>query len=146
MAIATFYLLTDDRQQQLACWLASECYRKGQQLYLHCEDEAQAHQVDELLWQFDPERFVPHNLVGEGPRGGAPVEIGYGNQSSSKKRLVLINLAAKVPNFAVNFGQIFDFVPVATEAKTVARERYRAYRQLGIELATHDLAKQPLSF
>ncbi len=27
------------------------------------------------LWARPAESFVPHNLAGEGPRGGAPVEI-----------------------------------------------------------------------
>ncbi|USD38016.1 MULTISPECIES: DNA polymerase III subunit chi [Ferrimonas] len=149
MANATFYVMAPDAEPDhltLACLLASDCYRRGQPVYIHCQDQGQSHEIDEKLWQFDPQRFVPHNLVGEGPRGGAPVEIGHNDQFSSKKRPVLINLSATVPQFAVEFAQIFDFVPAADDAKVQARERFRAYRQLKVALTTHDLAKQPLSF
>ena len=35
---------------------------KQQWVYIHCQDKQQAHAIDELLWQFEPSAFVPHNL------------------------------------------------------------------------------------
>ncbi|MCL1058831.1 DNA polymerase III subunit chi [Shewanella gelidimarina] len=123
-----------------ACELAQQAFVNQQWVYIHCTDKDQAYAIDELLWQFEPQSFVPHNLKGEGPAGGAPVEIGFDRLGANKNRHVLINLADQVPQFAVNFGQIIDFVANDDSHKAIARDRYRQYRTLGIALTTQDLS------
>ncbi|SHH96127.1 DNA polymerase III subunit chi [Ferrimonas marina] len=145
MANALFYILSDARLEAFACEVVARAYRKGQGVYLHCADQAQAHRIDDLLWQFDPDRFIPHNLVGEGPRGGGPVVVGWqdGDHAKMEKRPLLVNLSPDVPQFAVQFTQIIDFVPADEQAKAQARKRFAAYRQLGVNPTTQDLARQP---
>ncbi|WOT04498.1 DNA polymerase III subunit chi [Shewanella youngdeokensis] len=123
-----------------ACELAQQAFVNQQWVYIHCTDQEQAYAIDELLWQFEPSFFVPHNLKGEGLTGGAPVEIGFDKLGPNKNRQVLINLADQVPQFAVNFGQIIDFVANDDSHKAVARDRYRQYRTLGVALTTQDLS------
>ncbi|WP_413112675.1 DNA polymerase III subunit chi [Thaumasiovibrio sp. DFM-14] len=137
MTHATFYLM-DDKQPlfKFACDLASQYYRQGQRVYIHTEDKAAAEQIDNLLWQREPDGFVPHNLLGEGPRQGAPVEIGWGYLRHSGHRSILINLANNAANFAVTFAQVVDFVPCDENLKQLARERYKQYRHAGIQLQT----------
>ncbi|MGL5359543.1 MAG: DNA polymerase III subunit chi [Shewanella sp.] len=130
---------------QFACQVAQQAYLKQQLVYIHCENKALACDIDELLWQFEPTAFVPHNLKGEGPATGAPVEIGFDRLGANKSRQLLINLADQVPPFAVNFGHIIDFVANDDQHKAVARERYRQYRDLGVELTTQNLATHPLN-
>lgn len=155
MAQALFYLLTDatdgsnsakeGEQTLLACHLAARAFNQGPGAVIYCGDKTQAEQVDELLWQFDAERFVPHNLKGEGPQGGAPVVIDWvdADHSRPENRPLLINLAPELPNFAVQFAQIIDFVPADEQAKAQARRRFAAARQMGLNPSTHDLAQQP---
>ena len=87
--------------------------------------------------EFDPDSFVPHNLQGEGPKGGAPVEIGITPPVGNRK--VLINLAKNVPDYIRRFNQVFDFVPVEPVAKQAARERFKKLRQLGATITTQDI-------
>jgi DNA polymerase-3 subunit chi len=115
-----------------ACLQASHFYRQNQRVFIYTEDQAQAEQVDELLWAFDSDSFVPHNLVGEGPKQGAAVEIS--NQPPQGRRPVLINLTESVPNFANQFQFIVDFVPSDETKKQQARERFKAYRQWGFQV------------
>lgn len=134
-----------DEVYALACKLAQQAFIKQQWVYIHCQDKQQAHNIDELLWQFEPSAFVPHNLKGEGPMTGAPVEIGFDRLGPNKSRQLLLNLADQTPPFAVNFGHIIDFVANDAQHKAVARERYRQYRGLGVELTTQNLATHPLN-
>jgi len=153
MTQALFYLMPSvsptrenatEQVYRLACELAQHAYVKQQQVYLHCQSREQAYAIDELLWQFEPTAFVPHNLKGEGPVTGAPVEIGFDTLGPNKNRHLVINLADQVPSFAVDFGQIIDFVADDTGLKAIARDRYRQYKNLGIALCTQDLTAQPL--
>ena len=115
-----------------ACWQAAHFYRRNQGVFIYTQDQKNAHDIDEMLWAFEPDAFVPHNLVGEGPKNGAAVEISW--QPPTKRRPILINLTSTVPNFAGQFSTIIDFVPVNESLKQLARDRFRAYRQLGFRV------------
>ncbi|WP_394340995.1 DNA polymerase III subunit chi [Photobacterium leiognathi] len=132
-----------DFQCHFACHLAAMSYRQGNKVYLLAANKQQAEQIDEYLWQQDPDSFVPHNLIGEGPNGGSPVEIGWATLRHTGHRATLINLAETAPNFAVTFAQVVDFVPCDEKLKQLARERYKAYRLAGIQITTAAATETP---
>ena len=101
-----------------------------------CQDQAQAERIDEYLWQLDTNNFVPHNLAGEGLKGGSPVEICWPQKRNSGARHLLINLQQQFPEFAGVYRDIIDFVPVDDQQKSLARERYKAYKEAGFNLKT----------
>lgn len=118
-----------------ACHLATQCYSRKQRCVVLCEDQSQAEQFDELLWQQPSDRFVPHNLQGEGPAKGTPVEIAWQMQQGPA-RPVLINLSPTMPDTAGRFKLVYDFVPAQDDLKQQARERYKHYRAAGFPLET----------
>ena len=122
-----------------ACLQASHFYRQNQRVFIYTQDQAQAEQIDELLWAFESDSFVPHNLVGEGPKQGAAIEISY--QPPRSRRPVLINLTNTVPNFANQFQFIVDFVPSDETLKQQARERFKTCRQWGFQVDNQAVAE-----
>ena len=102
-----FYQLADDGSEvnslsHHACLQAAYFYRQKQKVFIYSKDKEKAHDIDEMLWAFDANSFVPHNLMGEGPSYGAPVEISW--QAPTGRRPVLINLTDTVPDFASQFS------------------------------------------
>ena len=137
-----FYILSENEFQNIetksdevnqllhqACLQAAHYYRQNQKVFIYTQDQKSAHDIDEMLWAFEPDSFVPHNLMGEGPRNGAVVEISW--QMPTNRRPILINLTSTVPNFASQFSTIIDFVPTDETLKQQARERFRTCRQWG---------------
>jgi DNA polymerase-3 subunit chi len=122
-----------------ACLQASYFYRQNQRVFIYTQDQLSAEQVDEMLWAFDSDSFVPHNLSGEGPKQGAAVEISH--QAPRGRRPVLINLTNTVPDFASQFNLIVDFVPDDEALKQLARERFKACRQLGFQVDNQAVAE-----
>ncbi|MCC2617318.1 DNA polymerase III subunit chi [Aestuariibacter halophilus] len=118
-----------------ACHVAAELSSKRQWCLVLCESQQQAEAVDELLWQFPAERFVAHNLSGEGPAKGAPVEIAW-QAPARPNRHTLINLSGQIPADVERYRQLIDFVPADEAAKQSARERYKAFRAAGYSLET----------
>ncbi|MFT6919390.1 MAG: DNA polymerase-3 subunit chi, partial [Cognaticolwellia sp.] len=47
-----------------ACLQAVHFYRQNQRVFIYTQDQQSAHDIDEMLWAFDPTSFVPHNLIG----------------------------------------------------------------------------------
>ncbi len=143
MKNATFYLLEHHDIQDgltaveaLACALAASRWRAGKRVLIACEDDAQALKLDEALWQREPASFVPHNLAGEGPRYGAPVEICWPGRRGNAPRDLLISLLPQCADFASAFHEVIDFVPHEEELKQLARDRYKGYRSVGFQLTT----------
>ncbi|ANE75839.1 DNA polymerase III subunit chi [Dickeya solani] len=143
MKNATFYLIDHDRLsgelnacEALACDLAAARWRAGQRVLIACEDEQQALRLDEALWQREPHEFVPHNLAGEGPRQGAPVELAWPQKRGNAPRDLLISLQPQFADFATAFHEVIDFVPYEESLKQLARDRYKAYRSVGFQLTT----------
>lgn len=121
----------------LAARSAAKLYRAGQRVFIYVDTVEDAHAIDEHLWQFDADSFVPHNLQGEGPKGGAPVEIGQ--MPPVGRRAILINLATHIPDFIRRFEQVYDFVPVEPMAKQAARERFKQLRTIGANISTKEI-------
>ncbi|MFT4654445.1 MAG: DNA polymerase-3 subunit chi [Kangiellaceae bacterium] len=103
-----------------------------------CATQTQAESFDDLIWQFPANKFIPHNLYGEGPDMGTPVEIIWHSAFLSMTKLrntaVVINLSQQYIENTNNINHIIDFVPVNENDKVQARERYKRYKQAGLRL------------
>ena len=147
MTQVIFYILPQEQESATAslsshfaqaCTIAAFYYQQNSKVFIYTDNQQDAFSVDEYLWQFDGDSFVPHNLLGEGPRYGTPVEISW--QAPTHPRQVLINLSTHAPDFAINFQQIIDFVPLAEPLKIAARIRYSAYKKMGLTLSTQTVS------
>lgn len=122
--------------EKLACEQIVDAWQKRKRILVACQDQPQAERIDEYLWQLKTDHFVPHNLAGEGMENGSPVEICWPEKRSSSKRQVLINLQDQFPDFSIIYNDVIDFVPVNSHQKSLARERYKAYKEVGFNLKT----------
>jgi len=120
-----------------AALLCAQCYQQNQWVFVYCQNQADAELLDEVLWRFDPDQFVPHNLAGEGPSRGAPVEISCTPPRTG--RAVLLNLADDIPAFYSRYQQVIEFVPFDEAEKAKARQRFKLYRQAGLSPQTVQL-------
>lgn len=125
-----------------ACEEAYQAWQQKKRVLIACQDQQQAERLDEYLWQLEPDHFVPHNLAGEGPRGGAPIEISWPEKRSSGARQLLINLQQHFADFMPIYQDIIDFVPADETLKTLARERYHQYKNVGFNLKTIPVSRE----
>lgn len=117
--------------------LISANYQKRQFLTVLCADKQQAEAIDEYIWQQPPDQFIAHNMQGEGPVNGSPVEITWlaaiDTRSIRNKKLVINVSHQFLPTFA-SYQHIIDFVPSDEALKIAARERYKQYKQAGCSM------------
>ncbi|MBI3771112.1 MAG: DNA polymerase III subunit chi [Gammaproteobacteria bacterium] len=141
-----FYVLPDASpkgRDLFACRLAEKAYRLGHSVYIQTADAAHAKALDELLWTYAQNSFVPHGIDGESPDPEAPVLIGstpaLRNPEEAHKREVLINLAPEVPLFFSTFARVAEVVNQEEQCKLAGREHYRFYRDRGYSLENHTI-------
>lgn len=141
MPTIDFYILAEASESSrlaFACRLLEKAYQNKHRVYVHTDDQIIAHQLDELLWTYRDDSFVPHNLYGEGPDPAPPIQIGFGVVPQNQ-RDILINFSTTVPDFYAQFSRIIEIVSHDSAIQNASREHYRFYRSHGLEITTHKL-------
>ncbi|MCC5792474.1 MAG: DNA polymerase III subunit chi [Legionellaceae bacterium] len=136
-----FYLLSSDQaadRWHFACQLIEKAWLKGNRVYVHCENKQHAESLDELLWTFRPDSFVPHHLQGEGPEPPPPVQLGYQHEPRGFSD-VLVNLDSSIPPFTQRFQRVVEIISQESSLRESARQHYRQYRSWQCELHTHTI-------
>lgn len=128
-----FYVLPDNSaagRLRAASQLAAKGWQHGLPVFIRCENPTQCAELDELLWRFRAERFIPHELYEQDPQ--APVVIGL-EQAPALGQGLLINLAPTLSPHTQGFSRVIEIVNQQPELLTVCRENFRLYRQQGYD-------------
>lgn len=136
-----FYLLASDQPDArwlIACRLLEKAYVKRHSVFVYCDNKLDAEHIDELLWTFRDDSFVPHNLQGEGPEPPPPVQIGYDKEPRGFND-ILLNLSNNIPPFYGKFKRIMELVTNIETEKELSRLHYKEYRAKGCALHIHNI-------
>jgi DNA polymerase-3 subunit chi len=136
-----FYILPEENANShllFICRLIEKAYRQRHRIYIHTENKTDAHKLDEMLWTYRDDSFLPHNLYGEGPDPAPPIQIGI-NAVPEQHRDILLNFSQQIPACHAQFARLLEIIPHETMAQAAGRERYRFYREQGFEINTHKL-------
>ncbi len=140
-----FYILgatAAHERLRTACRLAEKAWQKGHRVFIHTDSKETASSVDDMLWTYRQDSFVPHALYGDRLKVDAeslePVVVGDGTTQPADID-VLINLTETVPSFADKSARIAEIVGAGEAARRAGRVRYREYRDRGIPIQQHNL-------
>ena len=141
MPRADFYLIAKPRFSEkpllLVCELARKACDSGQPLLILANSAAQAELLDELLWEFDPDAYIPHQIAGlDEDDDLSPVLIVSPEYEAPMRPLVLNLRADAVPG---GFERVLEVVPADASAREPLRQRWKDYAARGLELAKHDM-------
>jgi DNA polymerase-3 subunit chi len=123
---------------RVACRLAEKAYLAGQRTLIWHRERAELEALDELLWTFAEGSFVPHEWLTSNPAAQAPVLLGAGEPPTEAFDFV-INLAADAPPFLHLTRRVAEIIDGEEGRRRAGRLRFKGYRELGIEPATHPL-------
>nr|VFK15562.1 MAG: DNA polymerase III, chi subunit [Candidatus Kentron sp. LFY] len=128
---------------RMACRIIEKAWKSGHRIFVHTGTRFTVHQMDDLLWTFRAESFVPHAMDAEHSSNDSSdhrhtVVIGSGAEPQGTLD-VMINLGDTVPPFFHRCNRVVEIVSGNAADRSAARERYRLYRGKGCALHTHDL-------
>ena len=141
MPRADFYLIAKPRflaePLRLVCELARKANDANLSMLILARDTAQAEELDDLLWSFDPDAYVPHQIAGgDEDEDEAPVLIATPDMDVPARPLVL-NL--RDAPYLGACERILEVVPADPAARDPLRERWKQYKALGLDLTKHDM-------
>ncbi len=124
---------------QVACRLLTKIHQQQQQAFVLCADQASAEYLDELLWTFQEDSFIPHNLVGEGPDMPPAIQLGWQRPPLHQRNILLV-VATSLPDEYNDFNRVLIVISDEVEEREAARRLYRELRHQNLELAFHKLS------
>lgn len=147
-----FYILAEDSYRSvksLTCQLTEKAYKQNNFVYIQSQSTEQANDLDELLWKYKPESFLPHiqatnrQAKFEGSFN-FPILINSSNAiapdyNPENLTEVLINLGNSPPEFFSQFHRLAEIIDKDKNSKQLARQRFRFYKDRGYHIATHNL-------
>lgn len=141
MPRADFYLIDKPRFREqpllLVCELAKRGFAANLPILVLARDAAQAEAIDDLLWSFDPDEYLPHQIAGmdEGD-DETPILIATPDMDIPA-RAMLINLRDAAPTGS--YKRVLEVVPADPSARGPLRERWKHYQALGFDVTKHDM-------
>lgn len=133
-----FYVISQATPMSFACRLLEKAYHKGHKVCVLTTDQQQAHELDQLLWTYKDDSFIPHNLQGEGPTPPPAIQINF-SDSKLQARDILLNLSDNIPSQHQQFRRIMHIVTSNPEQKNLAREHFKYYKQQNYSVNTHQI-------
>jgi DNA polymerase-3 subunit chi len=137
----SFYALNQvdpDSVILFACRLAEKAHQLHHRVHIHTDSLEQANRLDELLWQFKAESFLPHvNLDEDQTKSQSECKITLDSGANVPvKPDVLINLASAVWDCHIEFSDIREVVSGDDTSRVLGRQRYRYYQSQGYDIET----------
>jgi DNA polymerase III subunit chi len=127
-----------------ACRVLRKGYLKGARMVVLVEPQALA-ALDAALWQKSTHDFLPHSTDSDPAhvQAHSPIHLCTGVPPLPGNGRVLLNLRQDMPTDFAAFGKVIEIVTFDAHDREQARERWRRYRQAGIEPQRHDLNLAP---
>ena len=141
MPRADFYLIDKPRFREepllLVCELARKAFDAGIPTLVLARDHAQAEAIDDLMWSFDPDAYLPHQIAGSDEEDELTPILILSPDVDSPMRPMVINLRDAVVDG--DFERVLEVVPADPAARAPLRERWKQYQARGLDLNKHDM-------
>lgn len=141
MARADFYLIAKPRFLEkpllLVCELARKANDAGQPLLILAASAVQAELLDELLWEFDPDAYVPHQIAGMDEDDDVTPVLIVPPEAEAPMRPLVLNLRNEPVKGG--FERVLEVVPADDSAREPLRQRWKTYKDAGLEVRKFDM-------
>jgi DNA polymerase-3 subunit chi len=123
--------------ERFCCQLADKVVKMGKPVFVLTNDEAQSHQLDDIMWTYNDSSFVPHDIQGRDDDADTPVIIGH--DIPDRSSYLLINLTDKMPASLDGFERVAEIINDEPAVLHQGRQRYSNYRNDAYPLHYHEI-------
>lgn len=142
MTKINFYILGQTEEADrlhFTCRLVTKARQLGHRILLQAEHQQQAEILSQLLWEVQPDSFLPHALPGETATENTPISLNIGDDPGSQHHDLLINLSSQIPAFFSRFERVSEVACQLAPQLTASREHWKFYQDRGYPLELHKL-------
>ena len=124
-----------------ACRLVRKARAADMRVVVFTRDREQLEVLDEALWTFSEQDFLPHVTADDELASQTPIILTDDAEATLPHHQILINVSGETPAHFARFERLFEVISTDEDDLTAGRERYRQYQQRGYPL-THFVAEK----
>ena len=140
MARADFYLIDKPRFRDdpllLVCELVKKAFAAEQPTLILARTPEQADALDEKLWEFDDESFIPHQIAGDDDDAITAVVIAPPGVRTADRPLV-VNLRDECAPGV--FDRVLEIIAADSAEREGSRARWTEYKRRGLDVNKFDM-------
>ncbi|HVF34147.1 MAG TPA: DNA polymerase III subunit chi [Candidatus Saccharimonadia bacterium] len=141
MPKADFYLIAQERFRTdpllLVCELAKRAFEAQLPTLVLVRSREQAEALDDAMWAFDDDAFVPHQIAGEDEDDATTPVLIVPPDAATGDRALVINLRDSCAPGA--HDMVKEVVAADPAERADSRRRWKEYAALGYELRKFDM-------
>lgn len=120
----------------LVCTYAERCYDQGFTVCIYAPDGERAAEIDQRLWTFAQNSFIPHVRLDEAEEPVIePVVICAADPASIDMDTLILCVDDTAPAGMESFTRVYDFAPVYDDRlRDAARQRFAACQAAGYQM------------
>lgn len=118
-----------------ACRLVRKARAAQCKIVLLTSQRNELTQLDQLLWSFSEQDFLPHVHATDPLAPQTPIILTEDEHIDLPHHHVLINLSNQQPQHFARFERMFEIISADEADKAAGRERYRFYKERGYPLS-----------
>jgi len=118
-----------------ACRLVRKARSADCKIVLLGRDRSELNQLDQLLWTFSEQDFLPHVHAPDPLAAPTPVILTDSDDVTLPHHHILINLSGTTPANFARFERMFEIISSDDGDKAAGRDRYRFYKERGYPLS-----------
>lgn len=120
-----------------SCRLVRKARAANFQVVLLTDSRSELVRLDQALWTFSEQEFLPHVPAGDPLAAKTPIILTDSDDAELPHHQILVNLSARTPAHFARFERMFEIVSSDENDKAIGRDRYRYYQQRGYPLTHH---------
>ncbi|MFV2059255.1 MAG: DNA polymerase III subunit chi [Gammaproteobacteria bacterium] len=139
-----FYILdtaNPHSREKFACRLIEKAQSQGHQIHVQSHGSQHAKLLDDLLWSFKSESFIPHAMSDSTDALNCSVIIEHKASAATDHNVndVLINFDTTVPVSFSQYSRVIEIVNKKDNSSIEGRSRYTYYKDRGYKMESHNI-------
>lgn len=136
-----FHILQGSAEQLLldyTCRLAEKATNRGHRVMIFTDGPDMSQSLDQQLWSFRPESFVPHT-IDQSEAEQSPVYITHQPQPGNFHDVLIATHSGPPPEFFSRFKRTIEIVLQQPQRLQQSRQNYSFYKSRGYDVNSHKI-------
>lgn len=137
---ADFYILpgnTLEARERFMSKLLEQVHTRGLDVLILVDNSDEATALDQRLWDYRPDAFLPHHLLGSEPKAAIAISHQLPELPAHE---VVINLSSR-DQLIPDYPRVVEIVVQEPSVLQLTRKRYQDYKAKGATLNRHDMRR-----
>lgn len=129
-----FYHLQRQSEQQVLPALLGKALSRGHKIIVKCANDNAREKLNEFLWTFNPDSFLPHGSPKDGNGDQQPIWLTSGDDNPNAADVLILSQGAKADKLD-DFTLCCEMLDGHDEsAVSDARKRWKTYKDEGFDI------------